>query len=271
MRTNPRPTPDAIGAYYPDDYGPYRGTRVDLERRVAPWQRWVKSLVHRVFEFNAQRLPPAEPGRLLEIGCASGAFLHEMAGKGWRVEGIEFSDSASESARRLGYNVWTGSIERAAGLEGDYDLVVGWMVLEHLHEPVLALRKLHDWSKPGAYLAISTPNAGSWERSLFSDRWYAFHLPAHLYHYTPSTLAAVLKAGGWQQEKIFHQRLLGNIFGSAGYVLEDRQSLHRLAASLRSMPERARLMNYALYPLALPLAAFGQTGRMTTWARRIDD
>ena len=33
MRTNPRPTPDTIGFYYPDDYGPYIGTQI---RQQAP-------------------------------------------------------------------------------------------------------------------------------------------------------------------------------------------------------------------------------------------
>jgi len=28
MRTNPRPTSDTIGFYYPDNYGPYLGTQV---------------------------------------------------------------------------------------------------------------------------------------------------------------------------------------------------------------------------------------------------
>ena len=31
MRTNPRPSPDTIGFYYPENYGPYVGTRVQPE------------------------------------------------------------------------------------------------------------------------------------------------------------------------------------------------------------------------------------------------
>jgi 2-polyprenyl-3-methyl-5-hydroxy-6-metoxy-1,4-benzoquinol methylase len=269
MRTNPRPAPESMGLFYPDDYGPYVGTRVSATSGAR--EGWVRRVVRGVFRFNAQVLPRRRPGRLLEIGCASGAFLHEMAARGWEVEGIEFSATAAAAARKLGYRVRSGSLESVTDVDPGYDLVVGWMVLEHLHEPVAALRKLHEWTKPGSYLALSTPNAGSWERPLFGNRWYAFHLPAHLYHYTPRTIAAVLAAGGWKLERVFHQRLLGNLFGSLGYVLQDAGRFPRLGAKLSSLPERVRALNYVLYPLGVALASAGQTGRMTVWARRIDD
>jgi 2-polyprenyl-3-methyl-5-hydroxy-6-metoxy-1,4-benzoquinol methylase len=268
MRTNPRPAPASMSLFYPDDYGPYVGTRVPRRsQRRTSWRRLWKS----VFDFKAQSLPSMRPGRLLEIGCASGSFLDQMAALGWDVEGVEFSESAASAARALGYPVHAGSLETVAGLRGSYDLVVGWMVLEHLHEPVAVLRKLRDCARPGALLALSTPNAASWERRAFAGRWYAYHLPAHLFHYTPDTISRVLEAGGWRLERVFHQRLLGNFFGSLGYVLQDGNRLPALGARLAAIPQRARLLNYLLYPAATILAAFGQTGRMTVWARRIDD
>lgn len=271
MRTNPRPTPETMGFYYPDDYGPYHGTRVGrakLSDDVLPaWKR----LALRIFRFNTQCLPILPPGRMLEIGCASGSFLHRMAREGWEAEGLEFSEKAAESARSLGHIVHTGSLEKALEPAKSYDMVVGWMVLEHLHDPVPALQKLHRWTRPGGWLVVSVPDAGALEFRIFKDAWYALHLPNHLYHYTPRTLKMVLEKGGWQMERIFHQRILNNLIASIGHVLQDKQCAPRLARRLIDFPRRPGLKQVLLYPLACLLAAFGQTGRMTVWARRIDD
>ncbi len=270
MRTNPRPTPRTIGYYYPDDYGPYHGTRVDHTKLsdgpLPPWKRLLK----RVFQFNTQCLPPLPPGRMLEVGCASGAFLHRMACQGWEVEGIEPSEDAANSARLLGYPVYMGSIEGAPEPDYLYDLVVGWMVLEHLHNPLLALKKLRRWVKPGGWLAISVPNAAALEFRMFKDAWYALQVPTHLYHYTPRTLEMLLAKTGWRREKVFDQRILTNLVVSLGYCLQDKMPRSRLASYLVNFPNIGVAGNLMLYPFAYVLSLFGQAGRMTVWARRME-
>jgi 2-polyprenyl-3-methyl-5-hydroxy-6-metoxy-1,4-benzoquinol methylase len=266
MRTNPRPTLETIGFYYPAEYGPYRSTRVQPTESPPLWKR----MVIQGFPLNTERLPSLKPGRMLEVGCASGAFLHSMARRGWEVEGLEASPSAAEAAQALGYPVHTGSLEYAPEPADSYNLVVGWMVLEHLHDPVTALRKLHRWTQTDGWLVLSVPNAGSLEFCIFKDAWYALHLPNHLYHYTPQTLKAVLAAGGWQTKRIFHQRVLGNLVASVGYILQDRGFQNRITKLLLAFPETGSLQ-YPVYPLALLLSLFEQTGRMTVWARKLHD
>ncbi len=268
MRTSPRPTPDTIGFYYPDNYGPYVGTRVQPAKpKTASWLRKMLRPVFRlVFNFNTTILPPIAPGRMLEIGCASGAYLHHMAGEGWKVQGIEFSEKAAQTAAQLGYRVHAGPLETAPQPEEAFDLIVGWMVLEHLHDPIACLRKLHGWAKPGAWLVLSVPNAGSFEFSIFKDKWYALQLPTHLHHFTPQTLENILQITGWKLEKVHHQRVLGNLIASTGYVLRDRGYV-KVGQKFIDFPEHAGKWNYALYPLAWLLSVFGQTGRMTVWAR----
>lgn len=267
MRTNPRPTPEAIGQYYPADYGPYLGTRIGTAR-TARFSRlaWLKPLARKLLNQNTQVLPPIPPGRALEIGCASGSFMHFMARQGWAVEGIEFSPAAAASARQLGFQVHAGSLESAPAPAEPYDLVVGWMVLEHLHDPVGCLRKLGQWVRPGGWIALSVPNAGALEARVFRDRWYALQVPTHLYHFTPDSIGKLLHAGGWQLERVFHQRVLSNLFASLGYCLRDA-GWERLGSLLLAYPERAGRWTYLLQPLAWLLALMGQTGRMTIWAR----
>jgi hypothetical protein len=140
------------------------------------------------------------------------------------------------------------------------------MVLEHLQDPVGGLQKLREWAKPGAWLALSIPNAGSLEFRLFKDKWYALQLPTHFYHFSPATLEKVLTTSGWKLEKVHHQRTLSNLIASTGYVLRDKGYM-KLGKKLIGFPERGGWMIYALYPLAWVLSVFGQTGRMTVWAR----
>ncbi len=268
MRTNPRPTPDAIGFYYPEDYGPYVGTRVQhASQQSASWiKKLLRLIAKQVFNFNTTALPNLLPGKMLEIGCASGAFLHQMAKKNWQVQGIEFSSQAAQSASNLGYHVHEGALETAPQPDELFDLIVGWMVLEHLHDPIRGLKKLRNWAKPDAWLVLSIPNAGSLEFNLFKDRWYALQLPTHLYHFTPTTLEKMLSASGWKLENIHHQRILSNLIASTGYILRDK-GFTKLGNKLISFPENAGRWNQVLYPLAWLLSVFGQTGRMTIWAK----
>lgn len=270
MRTDPRPTAKTIGIYYPDQYGPYRQAQIERQSNRAPsywpWRRLIKKAV----DFHTDTIPSLSPGRLLEIGSASGWFMHKMAQKGWQVEGIERSADAAASARSLGYSVFAGPIEDAPDPAKSYDLMVGWMVLEHLHDPVAMLRKLHGWGRTNSYLAVSVPNLNSLDFWLFKERWYALQLPTHLFHFTIETLRTVLAQSGWQITKVFHQRVLNNYLASLGYWLQEKTKWHRMGRILSEYPDNAAYGSYLLYPAAFLLSKAGQTGRMTVWAKRME-
>lgn len=267
MRTNPRPTLDSLHIYYPDNYGPYESTRVQSKtatpRYLPGWKRILRKLV----DANSQCMPPLEPGHLLEIGCASGAFLHAMAQKGWEVQGIEFSQKAAAAARLLGYRVQVGTIESATAPEQPYDAIVGWMVFEHLQHPVQCLEKLRSWVKPGGWLVLSVPDAGSWELKLFKDAWYSLSLPMHLFHYTPSTLRMVLSAGGWKVERVFWHNDPKNLFQSLRYRCLDR-GWSGSGARLLDIAEGRRLRVGRLL-IGRMLGLLRSSGRMTVWARPV--
>lgn len=272
IRTNPRPTPESIGFYYPDDYGPYIGTRIhsDSNSKTSLLKKLIRPILRRIFQYNTNIIPALQPGRMLEIGCASGAFLAQMAEQGWQVEGIEFSESSASHARSAGYNVYTGTLENAPEPERLYDLIVGWMVVEHLHDPREALTKLARWVKPGGWLALSLPNAASAEFMFFKGDSYALQVPTHLYHYTPETLSTLLSKTGWIVKTIKHQRVLSNLFASIGLVLERIEAPALLVKAFLRYPTQSGHWSFLFYPLAWLLAAFGQTGRMTVWARKTD-
>jgi 2-polyprenyl-3-methyl-5-hydroxy-6-metoxy-1,4-benzoquinol methylase len=266
MRTNPRPTQQTIGYYYPEDYVPHQA-KTTPSAPVSSLRRRVRQLIAGL-ELNTQRIPPMRPGRMLEIGCASGSFLMMMRSQGWEAEGIEFSDRAATIARSLGFRVDSGPLELAAERDRSYDLVCGWMTLEHLHEPVAALEKLSRWTRPGGWIALSVPNAASLEFRLFRDAWYALQLPTHLYHFTPKTISALLERSGWTPRKILHQRTMANLVASSGYRGADRGWNPAITRFLTEFPDRGGLLQHALLPASFAMAALGQTGRMTIWGQK---
>jgi len=263
MRTNPRPSPSSIGFYYPDSYGPYQSSefqKMKSEHNNSKWKFFFRKLLH----LEQTHLPPLKPGKLLEIGCASGAFLYKMADLGWQVNGIEFSRHAARKAS-LDFPIFIGRLEDAPDPSELYDLIVGWMVLEHLHDPVFALRKLRQWTNLNGMLVISVPNAGTIEFKLFKRNWYALQLPNHLFHYTPKTLSQILQKSGWNLKKIIYHKNAVNLLRSLNYVFIDH-GWNRLGGYIYQISE-AKKAKIVYILLGLLLGVTQQSGRITIWAQ----
>lgn len=263
-RTNPRPTPETIGQYYPDEYQPYQYTKAVAEKTHR--RSFARSVARQLIDFNSDHLPPAERGHALELGCASGAYLAHLASMGWSVEGVEPNEAAAAATAARGFRVQTSSVELMTPPLSPPSLVVAWMVLEHLHDPVGALRRLRQWSAESAWLVASVPNFATLGASAFSHEWYPLQLPAHLFHYEKETLGALLARGGWRLQRVFYHRTLGDFAASVGNWAETRGQ-GALAERLRAAAKK-RAFHLAMYPFAAGAAAVGQTGRMTIWAKR---
>lgn len=274
MRTNPRPTPETIGFYYPQDYAPYHippasaqasPTKKKKHRWYYPLRAWLRE---RLKSPEPRALPIHPPGRMLEIGCANGAYMVEARRIGWDVDGIEFSEEAAAAARKTGFKVLTSTIENAPQPQEPYDLITGWMVFEHLHDPLQAFRRLRSWVKPAGWIAFSVPDAAAFEFKLFGPRWYALQVPAHMTHFTPETIRNLLQKAGWQTTKIIWHRNPNNLLNSIRYWALDH-GYPRLAGLMADMVAGRRLRKLH-HRLARLLGFFKQSGRMTVWAQRIE-
>ncbi len=134
-------------------------------------------------------------GRLLDLGCNEGRSLSLYAANGFTAEGLEINEKAAALARRRGFPVYTGTLEEFSPAE-PYAVVVLANVLEHAPDPVAMLAQVRRLLGPGGEVWISCPNAGSLWRRVFGRAWINWHVPYHLWHFSPRTLKEVLARAG---------------------------------------------------------------------------
>lgn len=134
------------------------------------------------------RLHPL-PGRLLDIGCASGTFLSAMASRGWETEGVEPSQEHFAAAcEKLGGR---GRLQQCTLQDADFsqpfDIVTAWDVLEHVTDPVQFLAIAGQLLRPGGYMLLHVPDLDSLQARLLGRRWPLL-LPEHLNYFNLESL-----------------------------------------------------------------------------------
>ena len=136
-------------------------------------------------------------GRLLDMGCNEGRGLSLYADNGFQVEGLELNEAAAALARRRGFRVHTAPLAQFRPQE-PYDVVVLANVLEHAWDPVEMLAEVRRLLRPQGEVWISCPNAASLWHRVFGRAWVNWHVPFHLWHFSPATLQGVLELAGYE-------------------------------------------------------------------------
>jgi 2-polyprenyl-3-methyl-5-hydroxy-6-metoxy-1,4-benzoquinol methylase len=92
-------------------------------------------------------------GKLLDVGCGTGEFLEVARKAGFAATGIEPSETACKIARQKS-GVICGELKDIILGESFFDVVTLWSVLEHLPDPLPALKKIYSVLKPDGILAL---------------------------------------------------------------------------------------------------------------------
>ena len=134
--------------------------------------------------------------RLLEIGSGDGHTLAAYARAGLECVGIEPDrEEARRSAERLPDTARVHAARwQDVGLEDPFDAVVSFHVLEHLHEPVAALKAWRQLLRPRGALLIEVPNVLQPSSPVDTNHFQW----VHLYDFSPHTLAACLVTAGYE-------------------------------------------------------------------------
>jgi 2-polyprenyl-3-methyl-5-hydroxy-6-metoxy-1,4-benzoquinol methylase len=196
------PVPDLtdLSTHYDKDY--YAGWMMDTqqEKRLRMWDRRLKKVEKR-----------CKPGRLLDVGCATGAFLQLAQNNGWEVRGTEYSAYAAKYAGdHLRTDIFCGELIDARYKEAFFDVVTFWHVLEHVTDPTRYLQEARRILKPSGLLVIAVPNVNDYIMQaayrIVKGRPLRLFTKGereiHLFHFSADTLRACLKKTGFDDIRI---------------------------------------------------------------------
>ncbi|MBN2440491.1 MAG: class I SAM-dependent methyltransferase [Spirochaetales bacterium] len=153
-------------------------------------------------------------GKLLDVGCSSGIFLHCAKQQGYDVYGIDVGKEAVERAKSY-YglkNVKQGILEDVDSRES-FDIITMLDLIEHLPDPLSTLKRSLRLLKKDGYLVLLTPNASGFvsvlTRILLAKpfgMWDHPEPPYHLYQFSHKVLTSYLNSIGFEIVKsVYHE------------------------------------------------------------------
>jgi 2-polyprenyl-3-methyl-5-hydroxy-6-metoxy-1,4-benzoquinol methylase len=162
------------------------------------------------------------PGRVLDVGCGGGELLAHYATLGWQTFGIDPAEPAATAARRRGATVHEGTLLDQPWPVESFELITFAHSLEHIPEPLEALRAARARLAPGGLIAITLPNWRCWQRRLFWNRWFHLDLPRHLQHFSTNALTVTAQALDLEVVELGTDSTLISVAYSLHYVIAGR-------------------------------------------------
>lgn len=194
------PTQHHIGRYYiSEDYISHSDTQKGLINKLyhAVRRRTLTGKKELI-----QNRTGMEQGRILDIGCGTGAFLHTMQAGGWAGIGLEPDASARSKAKELHNITALPSAELYNMPDGQFDAITMWHVLEHVHELQQYIDRLKELVSPDGKLFIAVPNYRSYDAAFYRSSWAAYDVPRHLWHFSTQSMHTLMQRHGLVIEEI---------------------------------------------------------------------
>ncbi|GAB2548021.1 class I SAM-dependent methyltransferase [Spirosoma aerophilum] len=142
----------------------------------------------------------SKPGKILDVGCGTGAFLESCRKGGWSVTGMEPDPDARAIAKERLKAEIKPDLKALTGAE-PFDIISLWHVLEHIPNLSETINQLRDLLTGQGTLLIAVPNSDSYDAQLFKEYWAAYDVPRHLHHFTPSTIESLFNKLGFKLVK----------------------------------------------------------------------
>lgn len=220
VATRPQPSPARLGYYYDDMYSGAGGAAA-RSFQTGPVGLWVAR--YRVASVR-RRVPLGSGSRVLELGCGYGAFLAELRrATGCSAIGVDQdAGSLREALDREHIDYRPGELREAGVPPGSLDSVLLFETLEHLRDPVAALRDAHALLRPGGHCVVEVPDFDGFWRRVFGSWWLPLLVPQHLFHFDRRTLRAAFEAAGFEVIDRRSMFFPGESTGSLGLWLNGR-------------------------------------------------
>lgn len=198
LYTMPRPDKDHIGAYYKsEDYYSHKENTKGFVPKL--YERIKKNNLKNKYQLATKGL---SVGKMLEIGCGVGDFLHTAEEHGWECIGVEPSEEAKAIATKRTKASILSSEELESLADEQFDLITMWHVLEHVDDLRWEMDQLQRLIKPHGRIVIAVPNYKSYDGQYYKEHWAAYDVPRHLNHFNRSVLTKMFKTKGLELKKM---------------------------------------------------------------------
>ena len=184
------PTQEELDEIYGSDY--YDSWNIEANAESF-WQMKIKNSSSYLMKLD-RYLPHHRDRTLLDVGCAHGFMLEAASQLGYVSSGLEISP-AGDIARERGFHVVGSNLEDRPFPPESFDVVTMIDVIEHLTDPVEALRCVYAMLKPEGIVFLVTPDIGSLSARIMRSAW-PHYLPEHLIYYSPTSMHTLLDRTG---------------------------------------------------------------------------
>ncbi|KKW19671.1 MAG: 2-polyprenyl-3-methyl-5-hydroxy-6-metoxy-1, 4-benzoquinol methylase [Parcubacteria group bacterium GW2011_GWA2_51_10] len=141
--------------------------------------------------------------RVLDVGCGTGLFVFEVAKRGAKTVGVDYSSEAIVVAKKdhtsPNIEFRCENIFRSKTLKEKFDVVVSLGTLEHLDDPYVALLKFKSLLKPHGSIILTCPNWVNPRGLVLQTLEKLFDAPitlADIHYFSPKTFEAWAKKLG---------------------------------------------------------------------------
>lgn len=230
---NPRPTAQKLKQYYVGNkYYAYQSSSKNIYSMIKTYllkHYYNATFLSRLLILLLRNVPAIPKktylveGKIMDIGCGSGETLQLFKGLGWDVYGIEPNSYAVSVAIKNNLeNVKLGTYKHLKFYKNNFfDAIRLYHVFEHIDDPNLCLKLIHQKLRKDGELIIGLPNYDSPHRRVFRSYWYNLDSPRHLYLFSVNTLKKLLEKESFIVNKIDYHSVYG-VTGSIRNILEEK-------------------------------------------------
>lgn len=188
-----RPTENTLPNCYPKDY------HVRVESQKSEFTQFLYSFKYTSAVSQLEQIIGKIPVSLIDIGCGSGRLLLALRNK-WgsqcRLAGIDLAHPATNELEESGIKLYIGSVEKLRPSR-QFQVVIMYEILEHVYNPVIALRSAGRWLKKDGILIGEVPHFHSPWRKIFPRHWQGFQIPRHMTFFDEASIEKVLDKAGY--------------------------------------------------------------------------
>lgn len=147
---------------------------------------------------------PGRRVRIVDIGCADGAFMEAVSDS---MSGVEADGKdaptpwlSAEEAKRRG-RLFIQDLQFGTGRvpEGNYQMATMWEVIEHVENAYGFMVSVKKILAPGGVLLLSTPNLTGLSRLVKGRRWVGVAEKEHRHLFDALSISMLLERSGFSE------------------------------------------------------------------------